>query len=299
MTTSFMTSPSYLFTSESVTEGHPDKLCDQISDAVLDAILAEDPRGRVACETMASTGMVVITGEITTSAHVNYSDIAREAIRGIGYTRAEYGIDADHCSVLVAIKKQSPDIALGVDDALEHKAGRMSDAEVEAVGAGDQGMMIGFACRETDELMPLPIYLAHNLVRRLAYVRKNGTLTYLRPDGKSQVTVEYRYGRPVRVPTVLISTQHDPDVDQDRIHAGLVEHVIRPVIPADYFFNDIYAAKIDHDLELLSQLQGYGLRRLSSRAFDLSEESQNLLTSMAEKLRASEGLPEVPPDGTE
>jgi S-adenosylmethionine synthetase len=235
MTTSFMTSPCYLFTSESVTEGHPDKLCDQVSDAVLDAILAEDPRGRVACETLASTGMVVITGEITTSAHVNYSDIAREAIRGIGYTRAEYGIDADHCSVLVAIKKQSPDIALGVDDALEHKAGEMRDAEVEAIGAGDQGMMIGFACRETDELMPLPIFLAHNLVRRLAYVRKNSTLTYLRPDGKSQVTVEYQYGRPVRVPTVLISTQHDPDVSQDQIHADLVEHVIQPVIPAEYF----------------------------------------------------------------
>jgi len=234
MSTSFMTAPHFLFTSESVTEGHPDKLCDQISDAVLDAILAEDPRGRVACETLASTGMVVVTGEITTKAHVDYAGIARDTIRRIGYTRAEYGIDADHSCVLTAIKKQSPDIAMGVDDALEHKEGRMSDAEVEAIGAGDQGMMIGFACRETDELMPLPIHLAHNLTRRLAHVRKHGTLTYLRPDGKSQVTVDYGYGRPVRVPTVLISTQHDPDVSHDQIHHDVHEHVIKPVIPAEY-----------------------------------------------------------------
>jgi S-adenosylmethionine synthetase len=235
MSNSFMTSPRFLFTSESVTEGHPDKMCDQISDAVLDAILAQDPRGRVACESLASTGMVVITGEITTSAQVDYSDIARDTIRGIGYTRAEYGIDADHCSVLVAMKKQSPDIAMGVDNALEHKAGEMSDAEVEAIGAGDQGMMFGFACRETDELMPLPIFLAHNLTRRLAYVRKNSTLTYLRPDGKSQVTVEYSHGKPVNVPTVLISTQHDPDVSHAQIHADVLEHVIKPVIPTAYF----------------------------------------------------------------
>ncbi len=235
MTTSFMTSPRFLFTSESVTEGHPDKLCDQVSDAVLDAILTQDPRGRVACECLASTGMLVITGEITTHAHVDYAEIARDAIRSIGYTRAEYGIDADHCCVLTAIKKQSADIAMGVDDALEHKQGTMTDAEVEAIGAGDQGMMIGFACRETDELMPLPIYLAHRLVRRLAYVRKNSTLKYLRPDGKSQVTVEYSHGKPMRVPTVLISTQHDPDVSHAQIEADVVEHVIKHVIPSDLF----------------------------------------------------------------
>ncbi|NPA91361.1 MAG: methionine adenosyltransferase [Chloroflexi bacterium] len=230
MSTTFMRSPKLLFTSESVTEGHPDKMCDQISDAVLDAVLAQDPYGRVACETATKTGFVLLFGEITTSAQLNFDEIARQVIREIGYTSSEYGFDADTCAVQVAIAKQSPDIAMGVDKALEAKTGEMSEDEIEAIGAGDQGMMVGFACNETPELMPLSISLAHGLTRRLAQVRKEGVLPYLRPDGKSQVTVEYRYGRPVRVDTVVISTQHAPDVTQEQIREDVMEHVIRPVV---------------------------------------------------------------------
>ncbi len=232
MSTTFMRSPKLLFTSESVTEGHPDKMCDQISDAVLDAVLAQDPYGRVACETATKTGFVMLFGEITTSAQLNFDEIARGVIRDIGYTSSEYGFDADTCAVQVAIAKQSPDIAMGVDKALEAKTGEMSEDEIEAIGAGDQGMMVGFACNETPELMPLSISLAHALTRRLAHVRKAGILPFLRPDGKSQVTVEYSYGRPVRVDTVVISTQHAPDISQEEIREAVIEHVIRPVVGA-------------------------------------------------------------------
>ncbi|MCU0522080.1 MAG: methionine adenosyltransferase [Anaerolineae bacterium] len=222
-------------TSESVTEGHPDKMCDQISDAVLDAILAEDPDARVACDCVATTGLVLVTGEITTSAYVEIADIARKTIVDIGYDRAKYGFDGETCGVLVSIKEQSADIALGVDEALEHKKGQMNeDDRIEAIGAGDQGMMMGFACTETPEYLPLSISLAHKLVRRLAEVRKNGTLSYLRPDGKSQVTVEYAYGKPKRIDTVVISSQHHPDVTHDQIEADIIAHVVRPVVPAEF-----------------------------------------------------------------
>ncbi len=219
-----------LFTSESVTEGHPDKLCDQISDAVLDAILAQDPTGRVACECTVTTGIVYIMGEISTKCYVDISKVARDVIREVGYTDAAYGFDAGTCAVLTSIDEQSADIAMGVDKALEVRG---EDTDELMNGAGDQGMMFGYACTETPELMPLPISLAHRLALRLSQVRKDGTLTYLRPDGKTQVTVEYgEDGKPCRVDTIVVSTQHDPDAELDRIRRDMIEHVIRPVVPA-------------------------------------------------------------------
>ena len=233
MNTTFMNSAKYLFTSESVTEGHPDKLCDQISDAILDACLEQDPRSRVACETATKTGFVMLLGEITTNATLNYDQLVRQVIKDIGYDASEKGFDGNTCAVQVAIARQSTDIAMGVDQGMESKAGEKSEAGVEDLGAGDQGMMFGFACNETPTLMPMPIYLAHKLTHRLAEVRKSGALPWLRPDGKSQVTVEYRFGKPVRVDTVLVSTQHSPEVSHHDIEEGVFEHVIAPVIPED------------------------------------------------------------------
>jgi S-adenosylmethionine synthetase len=223
-----------LFTSESVTEGHPDKICDQISDAVLDAIFKEDPMARVACETAVTTGLVLVMGEITTKCYVDIPRVVRETIKEIGYDRAKYGFDCDTCAVITSIDEQSGDIAMGVDKALEAKTGEMTDAQIDAIGAGDQGMMFGFACDETYELMPMPILLAQKLTKRLSDLRKQNVLDYLRPDGKSQVTVEYdEKDRPVRVDTVVISTQHSPDVDHDTLERDIIEKVIKPVIPAE------------------------------------------------------------------
>lgn len=234
-----------LFTSESVTEGHPDKICDQISDAILDAILAEDPNARVAAETSVTTGLVLVAGEITTSTYVDIPKVVRETVREIGYTRAKYGFDAETCAVLTSIDEQSVDIAQGVDQALEAREGQMTEEEIDAIGAGDQGLMFGYATKETPELMPLPISLAHKLSRRLAEVRKNGTLAYLRPDGKTQVTVEYdEANNPVRIDTIVISTQHAENITLEQIQADLKEHVIDAVIPSElidadtkYFIN--------------------------------------------------------------
>lgn len=227
-----------LFTSESVTEGHPDKICDQISDAVLDAIFAQDPMARVACETAVTTGMVLVMGEITTSCYVDIPKVVRNTIRDIGYDRAKYGFDYDTCAVITSIDEQSPDIAMGVDKALEAKTGEISDAQIEAIGAGDQGMMFGFACDETPELMPMPISLAQKLTKRLTDVRKDGTVSYLRPDGKSQVTVEYDGDKPVRIDAVVISTQHSADVDHETIEKDIMEHVIKPIVPAELLDKD-------------------------------------------------------------
>ncbi|MGY0374377.1 methionine adenosyltransferase [Clostridium sp. JNZ J1-5] len=221
-----------LFTSESVTEGHPDKMCDQISDAILDAILEKDPNGRVACETAVTTGMVMVMGEISTNCYVDISKLVREVVTDIGYTRAKYGFDAETCAVLTAIDEQSVDIAMGVDEALESREGEKD--EVEAIGAGDQGLMFGFASNETPEYMPLPISMAHKLSRRLTEVRKNGILPYLRPDGKTQVTVEYEDDKPVRIDAIVVSTQHDPEVTQEQIRKNLMEHVIRFIIPNEW-----------------------------------------------------------------
>ncbi len=223
-----------LFTSESVTEGHPDKMCDQISDAILDALLEQDPMSRVACETCVTTGLVMVMGEITTSAYVDIQKIVRETVAEIGYTRAKYGFDAETCGVLTAIDEQSADIALGVDKALEAKENKMSDEEIDAIGAGDQGMMFGYATNETEEFMPYPIALAHKLARQLTKVRKDGTLKYLRPDGKTQVTVEYNEdGKPVRLDAVVLSTQHDDTVTQEQIHEDIKKYVFDAILPAD------------------------------------------------------------------
>ena len=227
-----------LFTSESVTEGHPDKICDQISDAVLDAILEQDPMGRVACECAVTTGLVVVMGEISTSCYVDIQKIVRKTIEDIGYTRAKYGFDSDTCGVITAIHEQSEDIALGVDNALEAKKGQMTDALINATGAGDQGMMFGYACDETPELMPMPIALAHKLAMKLSQIRKQGILDYIRPDGKTQVTVEYDDGKPVRIDTVVVSTQHSPEVDHDTIERDIMEYVIKPIIPENMLDKD-------------------------------------------------------------
>jgi S-adenosylmethionine synthetase len=228
-----MQSPRLLFTSESVTEGHPDKICDQISDGVLDACLEQDPYSRVACEVATKTGFVLLLGEITTRAQINFDELARKIIIDIGYDSSDKGFDGNTCGVQVAICQQSGDIAMGVDKALEAKSGEMTDAEVEAIGAGDQGMMFGYACNETATLLPMPIYLAHKLARRLSELRKGKVLPWLRPDGKSQVTVEYSYGKPRRVDTVLVSTQHAPDISHAEIREAVIEHAILPVLPPE------------------------------------------------------------------
>src|SRR5215212_7309869 len=233
--TSIVDAPEYLFTSESVTEGHPDKMCDQVSDAILDAILRKDPNARVACETATTTGIVVVLGEITTKTYVDFQQVVRETVREIGYTRSDYGFDYETCGTLISVKEQSSDIAQGVDSALEVRGEKVV---VEELGAGDQGMMFGFACRETPELMPLPIALAHRMARRLAEARKSGQLPYLRPDGKTQVTIEYDRGVPTHVRTVVLAAQHDPDVRSDQLRDDLIEAVILPTIPIELRSSD-------------------------------------------------------------
>ncbi len=238
MYSSFRDSESYLFTSESVTEGHPDKLCDQISDGVLDAILAVDPQGRVACESVVSTGLVIVVGEITTNCYIDIPEIVRGVIRGAGYDRPEYGFDADSCGVMVSLKEQSRDIDVGVSKSLEVRETEAPENDLDKVGAGDQGMMVGYACRETPEFMPLPISLAQQLCRRLAQVRKDDTLAYLRPDGKSQVTVEYSQGKPKRVTSVVIAAQHDSEVSHHTIQRDIIENVIKEIVPASLMDED-------------------------------------------------------------
>lgn len=247
MSTSFMESESLLFTSESVTEGHPDKMCDQISDAVVDACFEQDPMSRVACETAIKTGFVLLLGEITTKAVINYDELVRKVVNEIGYDSSEKGFDGSSCGVQVAVAAQSPDIAQGVDAGLEYRGDAAEEAAIEATGAGDQGMMFGYACNETESLMPLPIDLSHRLARRLSQVRKDGTLPWLRPDGKTQVTVEYSKGQPKRIPTVLISTQHAPEIEQDEIRASLIKHVIEPILPKEL---------VDDDLEIYTNPTG-------------------------------------------
>ncbi|MBW8349257.1 methionine adenosyltransferase [Bacillus sp. IITD106] len=234
-----MSKTRHLFTSESVTEGHPDKICDQISDSILDAILLNDPNARVACETSVTTGLVLVAGEITTTTYVDIPKIVRDTIKEVGYTRAKYGFDAETCAVITSIDEQSPDIAAGVNQALEAREGSMSEEEIEAIGAGDQGLMFGYACNETKELMPLPISLAHKLSRRLSEVRKEEVLPYLRPDGKTQVTVEYdEHNNPVRIDTIVISTQHNPEITLEQIQSDIKEFVITPVVPAELIDED-------------------------------------------------------------
>jgi S-adenosylmethionine synthetase len=239
MSTTFMSSDRVLFTSESVTEGHPDKICDQISDAVLDACLEQDPTSRVACEVATKTGFVMLLGEITTKAQINYDELARQVITEIGYDDSCKGFDGNTCGVQVAIARQSPDIDRGVSASLETREGDLTDDEVNKIGAGDQGMMFGYACTETETLMPMPIHLAHQLTRRLARLRKSGELSWVRPDGKSQVTVEYQFGQPKRVDTVLVSTQHAPEVSLEEVRQDVLEYVIRPVLPQDMVDDDL------------------------------------------------------------
>jgi S-adenosylmethionine synthetase len=240
MTLTFMNLPKYLFTSESVTEGHPDKLCDQVSDAVLDSLITQDKMSRVACECATKTGYIMALGEITTTGFVNFDELVRKVVTGIGYDSSEKGFDGNTCGVLIALASQSPDIALGVDKSKEAKEGELElETDIEAIGAGDQGMMFGYACNETEVLMPMPIYYAHKLTSRLAEARRANDLTFLRPDGKSQVTVEYEYGKPKRIHTVLISTQHAPDAASEQIREGVIEEIIKPTLPKELIDDDL------------------------------------------------------------